>query len=42
MKIFKNMHPMDREALGAIVVLLLGVAFFVSALWLHAIMTGQC
>jgi hypothetical protein len=42
MKILKNMHPTDKEALTAITVLLLGVVFFVSAFWLHAIATGQC
>ena len=38
----KNLHPTDREALASIVVLLSGVAVFVSALWTYAIMTGQC
>jgi hypothetical protein len=38
----KNLHPTDREALASIVVLVSGVAVLVSALWLHAIASGQC
>ena len=41
MKILKNMHPSDKEALLAIAVLLGGIALFVTALWGHAILMGQ-
>jgi len=40
MKILKNMHPTDKEALAAIAVLLGGVVLFVSVLNFHAIITG--
>ena len=42
MKILKNMHQTDKEALGAIVFLLSTIALFSASLWMHAIATGQC
>jgi len=38
----KKLHPTDKEALISITFLIGVVVVFVSALWLHAIATGQC
>jgi len=42
MKILKNMHPTDKEALTGIVFLLGTIALFTASLWTFAIITGQC
>jgi hypothetical protein len=42
MKIFKNMHATDKEALTGIVFLLGTVALFTASLWTFAILNGQC
>ena len=42
MKILKNMHPTDKEALTGIVFLLGTVAVFTASLWGFAIFNGQC
>tara|TARA_A100001201_G_scaffold112620_1_gene96467 strand:- start:86 stop:214 length:129 start_codon:yes stop_codon:yes gene_type:complete len=41
MKILKNMHPTDKEALAGIVFLLGTITLFVTALWGYAILSGQ-
>ena len=42
MKILKNMHPTDKEALTGIVFLFGTIALFTSALWTYAILNGLC
>jgi len=42
MKILKNMHPTDREALAGITFLIGTITLFTASLWAFAIISGQC
>ena len=41
MKILKNMHPTDKEALTGILFLVGTITLLVTALWGYAILSGQ-
>jgi len=41
MKILKNMHPTDKEALAGIAFLIGTIALFTTSLWMYAMITGQ-
>jgi len=42
MRILKNMHPTDKEALAGITFLIGTIALFTASLWTFAMITGQC